>query len=133
MPIDPLLPSIPMPYVSPTDPTATPSATVAKPSSSWDGKRMCEDENDPDPNCCCDGYSIESVIDQSYEYGLGDDPAVKRLEDYPCITCSDLDSIVDDLAAKAWAKDDKENPPEPPQECIPRKIFEQLKRFVCSE
>jgi hypothetical protein len=64
----------------------------------WAGKPICKDDRDLDPNCCCDGYSIESVIDQAYEYGLGNRHEVKMLEKYPCISCLSLDAITEKLA-----------------------------------
>ena len=105
MPTDCIAPSI-TPY--PLDCGLSPNMDrqpTSRPASSWTGKRLCRDVYDKDPNCCCDGYSIESVIDQSREYGLGEHPEVKKLEAYPCITCLKLDSIMENLAMIAWANE----------------------------
>lgn len=75
---------------------------------SWEGKPICKDENDPRPNCCCDGYSIEAVLDEAHEYGLDKRREVKRLEKYPCITCSELETIADRLAVVAPEKTEEQ-------------------------
>lgn len=73
----------------------------------WD-KKICGD--DPlEEKCCCDGYSIESVIERSYDLGLQDRPEVKLLEKWPCLDCKQLDVLVDKLNGIASAKDPKPN------------------------
>lgn len=62
----------------------------------------------PPAKSCCDGYSVESVLDQAREWGLSKNPEVRRLEKYPCITCSELESIADELAAMAPEQTDEE-------------------------
>lgn len=62
----------------------------------------------PPQKSCCDGYSIESILDQAREWGLSKNPEVRRLEKYPCITCSELESIADELAAIAPEQTDEE-------------------------
>lgn len=86
-----------------------PSVTP-KPSkkNSWEGKPICESTVDTNQNCCCDGYSIESILEQVYENDLANNPDIEMLEKYPCISCSDLETIADRLAVLAFRKEEKE-------------------------
>ena len=54
---------------------------------------------------CCDGYSIEAVLDEAYENNLGNNSQIKRLEKYPCISCDELESIADELSISAFANE----------------------------
>ena len=132
MPIDCISPSItpyPLNFAKSPDMDIQPAS---RPANTWSGNRICKDVSDPDPNCCCDGYSIESVIDQSYEYGLGDHPEVKNLEKYPCMTCLELDSIVEELALLAWAKEDPKEA-EQKQKKISDRVFDAIMGFIKDE
>lgn len=71
-----------------------------KTSTSWKGKPICEDIDDMNKNCCCSKYDIEAVLEEAYESGNEEHPWVKAIEDYPCISCMDLEIIADELAAQ---------------------------------
>ncbi len=62
------------------------------------GMPICK-ENDwyEDKKCCMDGYSIEHVLDVAHEYGHGDTPEVKFLDEYPCLNGLELDRFVDQI------------------------------------
>lgn len=94
------------PFLAPAELSC--SAPAAKTVDPWANKPLCKGVNDRNPNCCCDGYSIEAVLDVAYEEGLNNNPEVKRLEQYPCLTCSELDSIADQLSSLIPEKSDAE-------------------------
>ncbi len=93
--------------LAPEEPSCKQTAPTKTPDP-WAGKPICKGLSDPNPNCCCDGYSIEAVLDEAYEANLGNNPEVKRLVEYPCLTCSELDSIADKLSALVPEKTDAE-------------------------
>ena len=69
--------------------------------SKWGKKPECVDEFDENPKCCVSGYDIEAVLEQAYEDGLEDHPGVMAIENRPCITAMDLETLADELAIMA--------------------------------
>jgi len=79
------------------------NAFIPATSTSWEGKPMCVDEFDENPNCCASGYDIEAIIDGAYEDGLENHPGVKAIEGHPrpCVTNAELEILADELAPMA--------------------------------
>jgi len=105
---------------------AAPSYSKQNP---WVGNSVSKNNANLEANLCCDGYSIESVIDQAYEAGLGDRPEVMRLEQNPCLSCSELESIADELAAIEFAN--KEPSTQGDDEL--RSMSKDMDRFIAEE
>lgn len=80
--------------------------------SEWGEKPLCEyDESaeyDENIKCCSSGYDIEAIVEQAYEDGIGDHPGVKAIEDRPCVSDYDLETLADELAHVSFLKLAKE-------------------------
>lgn len=79
------------------------NAFIPQTSKSWEGKPMCIDEFDENPNCCASGYELEAIVEGAYEDGLQNHPGIKAIEGHPrpCVTSSDLEILMDNLAPMA--------------------------------
>ena len=73
---------------------------IPETSKSWEGKPLCINELDKNPNCCASAYDIEAIIDQAYENGIQEHPGVEAINKFPrpCVTSSDLETLADELA-----------------------------------